>query len=49
LRVYYDQHERDPAYFSVYAQRYLEPLFAAAEALLNIQRFTGRDAPDVIT
>jgi phosphoglucomutase len=49
LRVYYDQHERDPAYFSVYAQRYLEPLFAAAEAILNIQRFTGRDAPDVIT
>lgn len=49
LRVYYDQHERDPAYFSVYAQRYLEPLFAAAEALLNIQRFTGRNAPDVIT
>ncbi|MDG0979955.1 MAG: alpha-D-glucose phosphate-specific phosphoglucomutase [Halieaceae bacterium] len=49
LRVYYDQHERDPAYFSVYAQRYLEPLFAAAEAILNIQHFTGRDAPDVIT
>ena len=49
LRVYYDQHERDPAYFSVYAQRYLEPLFAAAEALLNIHHFTGRDAPDVIT
>ncbi len=49
LRVYYDQHERDPAYFSVYAQRYLEPLFTAAEAILNIQYFTGRDAPDVIT
>lgn len=49
LRVYYDQHERDPAYFSVYAQRYLEPLFAASEAILNIQYFTGRDAPDVIT
>lgn len=49
LRVYYDQHERDPAYFSVYAQRYLEPLFAASEAMLNIQHFTGRDAPDVIT
>ena len=49
LRVYYDQHERDPAYFSVYAQRYLEPLFAASEAILNIQHFTGRDAPDVIT
>ncbi|WP_438985069.1 alpha-D-glucose phosphate-specific phosphoglucomutase [Aequoribacter sp.] len=49
LRVYYDQHERDPAYFSVYAQRYLEPLFAASEAILNIKHFTGRDAPDVIT
>lgn len=49
LRIYYDQHERDPAYFSVYAQRYLEPLFAASEAILNIRHFTERDAPDVIT
>jgi phosphoglucomutase len=49
LRVYYDQHERDPAYFSVYAQRYLEPLFVAADSILGIQQFTGRDVPDVIT
>lgn len=49
LRVYFDQHERDPAYFSVYAQRFLAPLFAAAEAMMQIRHFTGRDAPDVIT
>ena len=49
LRVYFDQHERDPAYFSVYAQRFLAPLFAAAETIMQIRHFTGRDAPDVIT
>jgi len=49
LRIYFDQHERDPAYFSVYAQRFLAPLFAAAEAIMQIRHFTGRDAPDVIT
>ena len=49
LRIYFDQHERDPAYFSVYAQRFLAPLFAAAETIMQIRHFTGRDAPDVIT
>jgi len=49
LRVYMERHEPDPARHSEETQDALAPVIKAAEALAEIRKWTGRDAPTVIT
>lgn len=49
LRVYMERHEPDPALHDQETQEALEPVIAAAEAIAEISKRTGRDAPTVIT
>jgi phosphoglucomutase len=49
LRVYCDAHQRDPALMEMGAQKALQSLLEAAEAIAAIRQHTGRDAPDVVT
>jgi phosphoglucomutase len=49
LRVYCDAHQRDPALMEMGAQKALQSLLEAAEAIAAIRQRTGRDAPDVVT
>ena len=49
LRLYCDLHERDPTLLELDTQRVLTPLLAASSAILRVEHFTGRSAPDVIT
>ncbi len=49
LRVYFDRYERDPGRLELATQKALEDLIQAADTLVGIQRYTGRDRPDVIT
>ena len=49
LRVYLEQYEPDIARHDLATADYLAPLVAAAEEILQVERHTGRTAPDVIT
>lgn len=49
LRIYMERYEPDPALHDQDTQAALEPLIEAAEALAEISKRTGRDAPTVIT
>jgi phosphoglucomutase len=49
LRIYMERYEPDPARHDQDAQGALAPLIDAAEALAEIARRTGRNAPTVIT
>jgi phosphoglucomutase len=49
LRFYLERYEADPARHGLDPQQALAPLIRAAEAIAEIRRFTGRDAPSVIT
>jgi phosphoglucomutase len=49
LRVYYDRYQRDPGMLELGTQKALADLVTAADSLIGIHRYTGRDAPDVVT
>ena len=49
LRVYLETFEPDPAKHGHDTQVVLAPLIAAAEEIATISRYTGREAPSVIT
>ena len=49
LRIYMERYEPDPARHGQETQAALRPLIDAAEALADIGKRTGRDAPTVIT
>ena len=49
LRIYMERYEPDPTLHDQDTQAALEPLIKAAEALAEISKRTGRDAPTVIT
>jgi phosphoglucomutase len=49
LRVYIERYEPDPAKHGLETQAALADLVAAAEEIAGIRRYTGRDAPTVIT
>ena len=49
LRVYMERHEPDPARHGEETQKALAPVIEAAEMLAEILKWTGRDAPTVIT
>jgi len=49
LRIYMERYEPDPARHDQDTQAALAPLIEAAEALAEIAKRTGRDAPTVIT
>jgi phosphoglucomutase len=49
LRVYMERHEPDPALHDRETQEALEPVIFAAEAIAEISKRTGRNAPTVIT
>ncbi|MEQ8482613.1 MAG: alpha-D-glucose phosphate-specific phosphoglucomutase [Hoeflea sp.] len=49
LRVYMERHEPDPDLHDQETQAALEPVIAAAEAIAEISKRTGRNAPTVIT
>ncbi len=49
LRVYLEQFEPDVVRHDEATADYLAPLVAAAGEILQVERFTGRTAPDVIT
>lgn len=49
LRVYMERHEPDPARHAIETQETLSGLILAAEQAASIRKFTGRDAPSVIT
>lgn len=49
LRVYIERFEGDPARHDIETQAALAPLIALAGDLAGITRYTGRDAPTVIT
>ncbi|MGV6806281.1 MAG: alpha-D-glucose phosphate-specific phosphoglucomutase [bacterium] len=49
LRLYVDRYETDPAKLEGEPQAMLAELIAAAHAVAEIEGFTGRTAPDVIT
>ena len=49
LRVYMERHEPDPALHDQETQSALAPVIEAAEALAQIRKRTGLDAPTVIT
>jgi phosphoglucomutase len=49
LRVYIERYEPDPAKHGLETQAALADLVAAADAIAGIRRYTGRDAPTVIT
>ncbi|MBU4528211.1 MAG: alpha-D-glucose phosphate-specific phosphoglucomutase [Hoeflea sp.] len=49
LRIYMERHEHDPARQGEETQAALAPVIEAAEALAGIRKWTGRDAPTVIT
>ncbi|WP_417408285.1 alpha-D-glucose phosphate-specific phosphoglucomutase [Hoeflea sp.] len=49
LRIYVERYEPDPAMHDQDTQAALAPLIEAAEALAEISKRTGRDAPTVIT
>lgn len=49
LRVYLERYESDAALLSLETQSALAPVIKAAEQIAQIQTYTGRTAPDVIT
>ncbi|WP_168014646.1 alpha-D-glucose phosphate-specific phosphoglucomutase [Halomonas salinarum] len=49
LRVYYDLYQVDPALLGQPAQVALAGLIDAADEVAGIRKYTGREAPDVIT
>ena len=49
LRVYIEQPEKDAAKFAQDPQRSLADLISLSASIANIEGFTGRTAPDVIT
>ena len=49
LRVYLERYETDPGKHELETQQTLAPLIQIAEELAQIQQFTGRDRPSVIT
>lgn len=49
LRIYMERYEPDPAQHDQETQSALAPLIHAAEELADIGKWTGRDAPTVIT
>lgn len=49
LRIYMERYEPDPAHHDQETQAALAPLIEAAEALAEIGKWTGRNAPTVIT
>ena len=49
LRVYFDLHEIDSEKLGEVPQKALADLIMAADSLAGIVRYTGREAPDVIT
>jgi len=49
LRVYLDRYESNPEQLEQDTQQALSELISVAEQLAGIQKFTGRDKPDVIT
>ncbi|OYW18977.1 MAG: alpha-D-glucose phosphate-specific phosphoglucomutase, partial [Burkholderiales bacterium 12-64-5] len=49
LRVYLERYEADPARHGAETQAALAPVIAAADAIAEIARHTGRAAPSVIT
>ncbi|SOE16386.1 phosphoglucomutase [Hoeflea halophila] len=49
LRIYMERYEPDPAHLGEETQDALRPLIDAAEALADIRKRTGREAPSVIT
>ena len=49
LRIYMERHEPDPALHDQETQSALAPVIEAAEALAEIRKRTGLDAPTVIT
>ena len=49
LRVYLDSYQNDPARLGQDPQRALAALKEAADQIVGIKRYTGRDKPDVIT
>ncbi len=49
LRVYLERYEADPEKHGLETQQTLAPLIQIAEELAQIQQFTGRDRPSVIT
>ena len=49
LRIYMERYEPDPALHDQETQAALRPLIDAAEAIAEISKRTGRDAPTVIT
>jgi len=49
LRVYLERYESDPEKHGLETQQTLAPLIRIAEEIAQIQQFTGRDKPSVIT
>ena len=49
LRVYLDSYQNDPALLGHDPQRALASLIEAADQIVGIERYTGRDKPNVIT
>ncbi len=49
LRVYLDCYQNDPALLGQDPQKALTPLMGAAEQIAQINQYTGRNKPDVIT
>ena len=49
LRVYLDSYQNDPALLGQDPQRALASLKEAADQIVGIKQYTGRDKPDVIT
>jgi phosphoglucomutase len=49
LRVYIERYEPDSSRHNIETQEALADLIAAAEAIADIRKRTGRDAPSVIT
>ena len=49
IRVYYERYEAAGGELEEDTQVHLAPLFAIAEELMQLQKSTGRDQPDVIT
>ncbi|MEM8491909.1 MAG: alpha-D-glucose phosphate-specific phosphoglucomutase [Pseudomonadota bacterium] len=49
LRVYCETYQRDPSMLELDTQRMLTPLLTAASVIADIEGYTGRREPDVIT
>jgi phosphoglucomutase len=49
IRMYVEQYTNDPSKYDVDAQEALKDIIAVALELSQLQKFTGRDKPSVIT